>query len=931
MRIHSLNDRHRKELLASGLTDDYMDSQTLFRSAEALEVEEILGFAPSNAGGLVIEYPNCQNDDGSPCCRVKPDRPRLDGNGKQIKYETPRHSNVRLYIPPLAESVRQDASKPLCVVEGEKKGDALCCAGIPVIAVAGVDAWRQKPRDADGNRIDDVASRPIADLNRVEWQGRVATIIFDSPRNQHVDRAERALGQELARRGATVGLVRLPEGDDDESEQSTKMGADDFIVANSADAVKTLIQNAMPLDLVRRADWVKATEGDSQWSEALRQLLDDVARYGDEVEREAVRRHLRGVMRAEAFDNAMRERARSIGCERRAQSGGASTNGESNFTVIKDGPDDTPYAVAGGRFWYLKHERDGVLPVPLTNFTARIVEDVTRDDGAERTRFFTVEGTTVEGKALPTAKVPSHQFDSMAWISREWGVNANLAPDWNAAGRVRYVIKLSSEGAVRREIYAHLGWRNIGGEWCFLHAGGAVGAEGIGVELAELQGYRLPSTVEDLKDAVQMSLSLLDVAPRSVTIPCLCSAYRAVTGAICPPTFTIWLYGESGSLKSTLTALFLNHFGGDFDDKQLSANWSSTANELEALAFRAKDVPFVIDDFAPQPSRYETDQLESKAHRLIRAQGNRQGRQRMRRDRTDAPTYFPQGLLWVTGEQLPSGLSVNARVLPIEVPNLGENLTDLKALTGFQKNRSRLAHATRGFIEWIAPQYEKLTETLPASIEEIRACVRSKGQHLRQPEVVAHLYVGLDMFLTFAVEVGACELIWADKLRKEALETLIALTTEQSDRILQQHPTRRFLSILRELFTQGRAHLRDAKTNQEPAAAEQLGWDVEEGYAKEGHGQGLRPGDDQLGWADADFLYLMPEVAYRVAAKFCEEAKAPFPVKKETLLKALADEGYSVYEGHDKGKRRNTAVISVQGSSHRVIKIYRAKLEPEGI
>ena len=680
-------------------------------------------------------------------------------------------------------------------------------------------------------------------------------------------------------------------------------------------------------------DWTARVEeiGDTeigQRGDLLRRLYDDLAR-ADAVTRQTVRDLLKAkkLTTVADFNAAMKESDERARRARQGQYTFTRTDGE-ELTPIADNGGETPYAVGGGRFWFLKRDRDGEIPVPLSDFTARIVEDVTKDDGVERTRLFVVEGESASGKPLPRAKVPAQSFDGLGWLSKEWGVDANVSPDWNAQGRVRYAMKLLSRDAERREVYAHLGWRQIGGKWAFLHAGGAVGVDEVEVDIdhEQMQAYRLPDATEDAREAVKRSIALLDIAPHSVTIPCLAASFRAVTESILPANFTLWLLGESGALKSTLTALFLAHFGATFDDRTLPANWLSTANELERLAFCAKDFVFVVDDFAPQPSRYESDQLESKAQRLIRSQGNRQGRQRMNRDRTSAPTYYPRGLVWVTGEQVLSGVSTMARILSLEVL---KDSVNLDRLTEAQRNRGRLSHAMRGFVEWLQPQYESLTQTLPAAVEELRTRARQEGQHLRQPEIVAHLYAGLDLMLAYAVEIGACEASWADELRSEAWETLLTLTAAQNDRIRQQRPSRRFLSILRELFTQGKAYLKDVTTGSEPPDdPEGLGW-RNMANPKEG-AQWHAPGE-HLGWADDEYLYLMHESAFRTVAKVCTEQGAPFPVKQQSLLKALVDEGQAVGEVEKRATgevKRNTPQVWIgcASANMRVLQLHRESL-----
>jgi hypothetical protein len=50
----------------------------------------------------------------------------------------------------------------------------------------------------------------------------------------------------------------------------------------------------------------------------------------------------------------------------------------------------------------------------LCNFTARIAEEVVRDDGQDRTRLMTLEGERA-GAALPPVSMSFEQFSQMTW------------------------------------------------------------------------------------------------------------------------------------------------------------------------------------------------------------------------------------------------------------------------------------------------------------------------------------------------------------------------------------------------------------------------------------------------------------------------------------------------------------------------------------
>jgi hypothetical protein len=47
-------------------------------------------------------------------------------------------------------------------------------------------------------------------------------------------------------------------------------------------------------------------------------------------------------------------------------------------------------------------------------------------------------------------------------------------------------------------------------------------------------------------------------------------------GELVQPAFVVWLYGRTGTLKSSLAALVLNHFGPDFDGFHFPASLLDT-------------------------------------------------------------------------------------------------------------------------------------------------------------------------------------------------------------------------------------------------------------------------------------------------------------------------------------------------------------------
>jgi len=133
----------------------------------------------------------------------------------------------------------------------------------------------------------------------------------------------------------------------------------------------------------------------------------------------------------------------------------------------------TPYRISEeGVFVLIKHTREGEVPVLLTNFVARVEEQLVRDDGAEEKRIYKISGQ-IGDRCLPMIDVPVSQFNNMNWVSEHWGLEAHVSANQNTYAKD--VIELYSRHAVKRFRYAHTGWRVLeNGTRVYLHSEGAI-------------------------------------------------------------------------------------------------------------------------------------------------------------------------------------------------------------------------------------------------------------------------------------------------------------------------------------------------------------------------------------------------------------------------------------------------------------------------
>jgi hypothetical protein len=599
------------------------------------------------------------------------------------------------------------------------------------------------------------------------------------------------------------------------------------------------------------------------------------------------------------------------------------------------GADPVRYVEQDGTIHLVKTTRDGPVTVPLCNFTARIIEEVVHDDGAEQTRRLAVQGTLAVGDALPRYEIPAAEFPGMGWVISAWGTRAVVYSGNGTKDHLRVAMQLLSSSVPRRTVFGHTGWREIDGAWLYLHAGGAVGpvgpVAGIEVSLPDALGhFLLPTPPEGrvLRDDIRASLQFLELGPPWLTFPVLAAVFRAVLG---DTDFALHLAGPTGTYKSEAAALAQQHFGAGLDARHLPGSWSSTGNALEGLCFSAKDAPLVVDDFAPAGSVYDVQRYHKEAERLLRAQGNRAGRQRMRADATLRPAKPPRGLILSTGEDVPRGQSLRARLLVLDVGpgDFGPQPPDLNpALSACQDDAAggKYAAAMAGFLRWIAPQYAKIRGRLQKELAKLRSEFSGSGQHARTPGVLADLALGLHYLLRFAVEVGAIDRARRDELWQRGRDALDEAGREQAKHLAGSEPTGMFLRLLTAVLASGRAHVTDLHGDAPPNASA-WGWRGHTRFSGNGSDDTVEHTDwqscgCQIGWVDGDNLYLEPEASYAEAQRLAREQGESLTVSSDTLRRRLSEKGLLV--SCDKSRQKLTIRKTLGGTRRNVLHLSAA-------
>lgn len=885
-----------------------------------------------------------RDEDGTPLRRKVRWEPGLDGRPKSFTWEKPGQGETWttckgdgnpevLYHSEELPAARK-AGATVWVVEGEKDADAATALGF--VAVTNPEGGG----NAEGKTKRKSKSKPRWKPEYSQQLRGLPVVVLpdnDDVGRRHAHEVATAL-RGVASAVSVVELPDLPSGGDvsDWLEAQRRQGAAEEVIRAE---LERFVAEAEPWESNGHQHGDPTPDGSVSVDEdgaSVEEALEELRALGPEAEPAAVEESLARLAAAleecsplelqgarEAAIRALeggkvRAPARFVD----AALGAVGRARRSDSPVYQEPGTVTPYAATEHGLVHWKPSPNGEVPVQLTNFTARIVGEVSRDDGVEIQRSFEIAAHH-RGQEH-RFEVTSREFSTMRWVTEQLGATAIVNAGRGTRDHARAAIQhLSDEVEVRR-VYTHLGWRKIDAGWCYLHGGGAIGQVGqvsdIGIDLPpELARFTLPRPPEpdDLRRAVEASLRCLDLLADEVTFPLFGAVYRAPLGAA---DFSVHVSGETGAGKTELAALAEQHYGSGLDARHLPGSWSSTANALETLAFAAKDALLVVDDFAPEGSRFDIQRLHGEASRLLRAQGNQSGRGRLRPDGTLRPVKTPRGLILSTGEDIPRNHSIRARTWVLEV---AKGAMDWELLTLCQKDAASglYAQAMAGFLRWLAPRYDEIQRSKPRRIAELRSQAVASSGHRRTPTIAAELAFALEQFIGFARESGVLSDEQADALWSRGWAALGQAATNQAGHLDAQDQVARFLDLLRSAISSGRAHVASADGN-EPDSPEVWGWRERRIGGGGQHGSEWQPQGEHVGWLRDDDLYLDPDSAYKAVEGMA--TLDGLSITSRTLWKRMSERG--LLATVDSGRETLRVRVTLEGARRAVLHLRSSTL-----
>jgi hypothetical protein len=491
---------------------------------------------------------------------------------------------------------------------------------------------------------------------------------------------------------------------------------------------------------------------------------------------------------------------------------------------------------------YEKMTERGLVRQPVTDWTGRIVEWITRvdDDGQEehimRTQVQHPMHTT-------TLDIPGELFgDSNGFGRFITGRASGIFTVYPAMHRhLPHAIQSLSGTIPRKTTYRFFGWAEHEGMRTLLTPGMSLSAAGALPEPPEvelenrLSGYGLVDALWE--DSLSAFKAAVAVFPPQLAGALTAFALLPLVQRFFPPAAmrpALHLVGTTGSGKSEIAAL-MTSFYGQFTRDTPPAQWGDTVNTVEVLGYALADALFWVDDWKPCYSDEKT------FTRFLHAYSRGMGRGRLTKDskvRQDRPC---RGLLLSTGETTIEGeASILARMLVLEIPPWEKRDPSGQQLTLAETYQSALPGFTAHFARWIAAQVEagalqhQLAHEYERSVKGYRDKLTAQlgrqantGRVIGNWATLATVYHLLGQFLG---EQSAHDALpaWQDSL----VQTAKAVQEERAGQV--------FIDTLGQLLASGDVRLVDLESDDD-----------------------VKPGAPIIGYQGQRFIYLLPEISLR--------------------------------------------------------------------
>ena len=536
----------------------------------------------------------------------------------------------------------------------------------------------------------------------------------------------------------------------------------------------------------------------------------------------------------------------------------------------------------------------------ICNFNIIAEKIIIRHNGVFGEEFCVLRCILSNTNEAKTIYIRYDELNSDKWIISRLGVKYCLFPINNAYKYLKVYIAEQFKNISTEIQYTHVGWRMIEDKFVYLHGGGVIGNYHLNIKGDKEKTVRVNYSINK-ENALRETIDMINISYNEAkTLPLLLYSHLAVIREIYvqagyQPKFIMWIYGLTGSMKTSVSKVFFNLFNRERD--YISSTFKDTKTAVEIKAFEYKDSILLLDDYHPTTSSIEKREMQSLASHVLRIYGDGISKSRSNKNLEKAREYPPRGLCVITGEDIIDGESSVARFIGIEVCP-GDYRSDV--LSYYQNNTLIYSTHMYYFIEWVSENFNEMIAYIREKFLIYRNNILSFFRHKRLADSYTFLYLTYEILIAYCNSVknhNINDLFYNCEYIKNILIDTIKLH-EQST--VKQDPAILYLLAIQELIQSKRCKVIEKnKPNNEKSI---------------------------IGYKDDEFYYLIPNLSYSNVIEFWKRQNIEFPVTSDRVNKALHE--LNVIKTNVEGNSiKRTIKVSINGERKRYLVIHRESMD----
>lgn len=538
--------------------------------------------------------------------------------------------------------------------------------------------------------------------------------------------------------------------------------------------------------------------------------------------------------------------------------------------------------------------------IEISNFIIKPLAIIIEDDGVDKETVYKIKCILMDTLESHIITLKPEQLNNSKWIKDVLGVKYYVTGNVDEYKKLEIFIAKEFKLIQAQVEYKMIGWRNIKGKWVYLHGGGAIGL-GFDEDICGSKDKRIDHIDISQYDAINQSIGLLSISnDLSKTLPMFLFSHLAVikelfVQASIKPQFCLWIYGLTGSMKTSVSKVFFNIFS---NKENIAATFKDTIAAIEMKSFDYKDSVLLVDDFHPTTSTKEKNEMRTLASEILRRYGDGICKSRATKNMTKQREYMSRGLCAITGEDVMSGESTVARYVSIEVKP-----GDFKSeeLSYFQNNPCIFSTHIYYFIEWVSNNFIALKEYIKEQVIKVRNENLGNFRHARMSEAFAIFSVIIDIFLSYSIQYSFVSEYEKENISVNWKMVMFDIIKTHENSNIQQSPIIMYLTAIKDLVASGKLYLIDITADK------------------------LRKNKENInGYESEEKIFLISKLAYAEVRSFWRNQGIEFPVSEEIINKML-DQNEVIEVKVEGNTRRRTLKIS--GDSRRFLAIKKEKME----